>query len=149
MPKRTTIWGLPRKFNQSLTTTEFCAFVSDNTYALTDVSGGTNLLTGTYTPSKSGKQIALTLDANSLVAFESNVVAAVVSAVESDLGITGVTGSAQHVTLGKIAIKNGVLTETTTIRGKASATVGGRHKSKRFSVKQARTGWTLLSGTAP
>lgn len=135
------------KFHASQTTSETCALLSDGTYDLED---GSNHFTGTFTVAKSGKQIALTLDANGLATFKSNVVAA----IETEIDDPTLTVTITHVTIGKVLIKGGVpALEMITVTGKGSitGTVHGHTKtvSRGFNIKQVRTGWTLESGTNP
>jgi hypothetical protein len=129
------------KTHDTQTSAETVALLSDGTYVLTD---GTNDFTGTYTASKSG--IALTSDAASTTAFETDLE----DTILTEVGIPGLTVSLQTPKLGKVKLKDGApVLETATIHGKATATIDGKQRSKGFSVKQARTGWTLESGTNP
>src|ERR1700733_3624058 len=129
------------KDRDTQTSAETLAFLSNGSYVLTD---GTNQFTGTYTASKSS--IPLTPDAASTTAFETDLE----DSVLNEIGIPGLTVSLQTPKLGKVKLKDGApVSETVTIRGKASATIDGKHRSKGFSIKQARTDWTLESGTNP
>lgn len=129
------------KVHDSQTSAETVALLSGGSFVLTD---GTNQFTGTYTASKSG--ITLTPDAASTTAFETDLE----DTILNEIGIPGLTISLQTPKLGKVKVKDGApVSETAAIHGKASAVIDGKQRSKGFSVKQSRTGWTLESGTNP
>lgn len=126
------------KYKVTQTDSATAVFLSDGTCDLL-VAG--YVFSGTYTVSKSGKQVVLIPDTNGLAAMASNVV----SLISSE--IPGVSVSVKRVKFSKIAIKKGVLQATDSISGKLSATVNGKLKSKGFSLKTLWTNWTLVSGT--
>ena len=110
-------------------------FLSDGTCSL---NVGTNVFSGTYAVSKSGKQATLTPDVNGLAAIKSNVVALISAQVSA-----GVTISVKSVKFSKIVRKKGALFAMDTVSGKGCE---GK-KCRGFSLKTQWTNWTLVSGT--
>ncbi|HVM61684.1 MAG TPA: hypothetical protein VMV72_12550 [Verrucomicrobiae bacterium] len=115
------------------------AFLSDNTF--TGVLG-TNVFTGTYTASKSG--VALILDTNGVGGIENDANDWLSSEFP---GVTLTYSSAKFtkMTLAKTSGLPAKLSDT--IKGKGSETVGGKTRSKGFSIKTSWAGWTLTAGT--
>ena len=114
-------------------------FLSDGTCSLLV---GANEFAGSYT--NNTKQVTLTLGAGGLTALKSNVV----DLIQAQVG-SGVTITVKSVKFSKIKLsKTGVpVLATDTVSGKGSETIGGKVKSKSFSLKTLWTDWTLSSGT--
>ncbi|HTS19013.1 MAG TPA: hypothetical protein VMP11_15675 [Verrucomicrobiae bacterium] len=115
-------------------------FLSDGTCSLLM---GTNEYAGSYTTTKNS--VVLTPTAGGKAAIESDAVALIKAAIDDP----AVTITASSLKFSKITLsKAGVPVKITdTIKGKGSATVKGKVKSKSFTLTTAWIDWTLTSGT--
>jgi hypothetical protein len=139
------VWGLTSissfkagKIKVVQTNAASAVFLSDGTCSLLI---GTNQFAGAYT--NNTKQVTLTLGTGGLASLKSNAV----DLIKAHVG-SGVTITVKSVKFSKIKLsKTGEpVVATDTVSGKGSETIGGKVRSKSFSLKTLWTDWTLTSG---
>jgi hypothetical protein len=116
-------------------------FSGDGTFDLFD---GTYDYTGTYTVVKKGKQMTFALDDNGLSAVESDLMDNIQNMADNaGVSLSDLSLTIQSDTVSKAAVKNGMPTKTTlTVRGKVSAYVDGKFKTKSFTYKSVVVPYT-------